>query len=153
MNPVHQITFDTSMIRPSSTTGYPFLTPVIRGTRSMPAEGKSFRRTRPRGIPRGGSRKWSRSFLPSAVFTVNRVATNHIMGVSRWSRRLPARAGSCPVSGPDNHVWLMRSELDGDLRSGVAGAHDEHGAFLNLGWVAALLRVELDDALIQIACE
>src|SRR5512145_1545511 len=47
----------------------------------------------------------------------------------------------------------MRSELDGDLRSGVAGAHDEHSSLLNLGRIAVLLRVELDDALIQLACE
>ena len=42
---------------PSSRSGYPFLTPVVRGTRLMPAGAKSFRRTRPRGIPRGGSIK------------------------------------------------------------------------------------------------
>ena len=47
----------------------------------------------------------------------------------------------------------MGSELDRDLRPGVPGAHDEHCSFLNLGWVAVLLGVELDDALIQLACE
>src|SRR5688572_13811610 len=47
----------------------------------------------------------------------------------------------------------MASELDGDLRPGVPGANDEHCAFLNLRWVAVLLRVELDDALIQLACQ
>src|SRR6188508_2827353 len=47
----------------------------------------------------------------------------------------------------------MGSELDGDLRTGVPGAHDEHRTLLNLGWVAVLLGVELDDALIQLACE
>src|SRR6186997_1639943 len=81
--PVHQMTFDTSRTLSFSRTGYPFLTAVIRGTRSMPARAKSFRRTRPRGIPRGGLVKWSRSFRPGAVFTVNRVATNHIKGVIR----------------------------------------------------------------------
>ena len=81
-NPVHQMTFDTVRTVPSSRRGYPFLTPVVRGTRLMPAGAKSFRRT-PEGDSTRGSRKWSRSFLPSAVFTVNRVATNHIMGVSR----------------------------------------------------------------------
>ena len=36
---------------------------------------------------------------------------------------------------------------------GVPGAHNEHCSFLNLGWVAVLLGVELDDALIKLACE
>ena len=48
---------------------------------------------------------------------------------------------------------VMWSELDRDLRPGVPGAHDQHCSFLNLGWFAVLPGVELDDALIQLACE
>ena len=47
----------------------------------------------------------------------------------------------------------MASDLHGNLRPGVPGAHDQHCAFLNLGRVAILLRVELDDASIQLARE
>lgn len=48
---------------------------------------------------------------------------------------------------------VLESELHRDLRPGVPGAHDEHGAFLNLRWVAVLLGVELDDALMQLGRE
>ena len=48
---------------------------------------------------------------------------------------------------------VMRSEFHRDLRPGVPRTHDQDGPLLNLRRVAVLLGVELDDLLIQLACE
>ena len=107
------MTFDTSRTLPSSRTGYPFITPVIRGTRSMPAGAKSFRRTRPKGIPRGGSRKWSRSFLPSArLYRQPRRHEPHdgcekVIGKTPGAGRVPGRCpGPITMSGDGGRAPL-----------------------------------------------
>jgi hypothetical protein len=48
---------------------------------------------------------------------------------------------------------VVGCEIDGDLRARVAGAHHQHAPFLDWGGVTVLLRVELDDALVELARE
>jgi len=74
-----------------------------------------------------------------------------MIGVTRWSGRLPA--GLLPRVSPRQPWLVVASEFDGYLGAGVAGAHHQHSPFLDLGWVAVLLGVELDDVLVELACE
>ena len=93
------------------------------------------------------------AFLPIGVLTVNSAcATNHMMGVTgdREDCRLAWVPDRCPAREP---CLVVGSELDCDLGAGVAGAHHQHPAFLDLGRVAVLLGVELDDALVELPCE
>ena len=121
VNPVHQMTFATSRTLPSSRTGYPFLTPVIRGTRSMPAAAKSLRRTRPRGMPARRVEK-----VVADLSSDERVHRQHPRrhepheGREHPIETTPGRPGGLlprvRAGQPRPVVW---SEFDGDLRAGV----------------------------------
>jgi hypothetical protein len=67
--PVHQITFDTSMTRPSSKVGNPSRTLAVLGTRSIPAAASSFGLTRSSGA--AIVRAFGRTFRPIGVLVVS----------------------------------------------------------------------------------
>ena len=94
VNPVHQMTFDTWRTRPSSSSGYPPLTPVVLGTRSTPAATMSFLSNPAEGDAPRRIEKVVTDFSTDGSVTVRtRVAMNHMMGVNSAVGDGPRRGG------------------------------------------------------------
>ena len=153
-NPVHQMTLATSRTRPSSSSGSPSRTPATRATGRTPAAARSRDLTRTRGRPLAGEL----GTLPAADRRVGGQHPEEHHPEDQPDEQQPGRGALDPerdlADVPSRQPGPVRGrELERDLRPRVAGPHDQDVAVPQLGRVAVLGGVELDDAGVELGGE
>ena len=152
LKPVHQITLAASTTRPSSSTGSPFSTRTVLGTRSTPAASRSFGLTRMSGAP------LCEHMRPNLAAD-RRLDGEDARGdepEDRQQRHAPCGSrcepgcGPCPAREPRP---VAAAHFHRDVGSRVAGADEENVALAQLGRLAVLAGVHLHDARIELGAK
>src|SRR5215212_4738790 len=152
LNPVHQITFDTSRTRPSSSVGRP--PPYADGPRHLLDSGSGEVLNLDADERRAMGDEPRSDFPPDG-----RPQCQHVMANEPYhGEEEPRRSGSVTDGdlsrGLAREVCRMRTgHLESDLRPRVASTHHQNGAFLELRGATVLARMELHDARLELLGE